>query len=106
VRRLVFTHSAQVNLTEIADYIERQSGSLATAERFCDGLIARCQHLAELPGVLGRARPELLPDLRSSPHGNYLIFFRYLDDALEVVNILEGHRDIAAFFRTDDQDPR
>lgn len=27
-----------------------------------------------------------------------MIFFRYRDDMLEVVNILEGHRDIEAFF--------
>jgi len=27
-----------------------------------------------------------------------VIFFRYRDDMLEVVNILEGHRDIDAFF--------
>jgi plasmid stabilization system protein ParE len=99
VLRLVFTHAAQVNVTEIADYIESASGSLAVAERFCDGLVAKCQHLANLPGFMGRARPELLPDLRSTPHGNYLIFFRYVDDTFEVVNILEGHRDIAAHFR-------
>jgi len=101
VPRLVFTHPAQVNLTEIADYIENASGSLAVAERFCDGLIAKCQHLADLPGLMGRARPELLPDLRSTPHGNYLIFFRYVDDTFEVVNIIEGHRDIAVYFSTD-----
>ena len=31
-----------------------------------------------------------------------MIFFRYRDDALEVVNILEGHRDIDAFFSKED----
>ena len=97
--RLVFTHSAQANLTEIADYIEHSSGSLATAERFTDNLVARCEHLAGLPGVLGRPRPELLPDLRSTPLGNYVIFFRYVADTFEVVNILERHRDVTAYFK-------
>jgi toxin ParE1/3/4 len=101
VPRLVFTHAAQANLTEIADYIESTSGNTAVAEHFCDELIAKCEHIAELPGLLGSARPELLPDLRSMPHGNYLIFFRYADATFEVVNILEGHRDIAAYFETD-----
>ena len=36
--------------------------------------------------------------LRSHPHRNYVIFFRYLGDALEIVHVLEGHRDIEAFF--------
>jgi plasmid stabilization system protein ParE len=103
VHRLVFTHAAQTNLLEIAEYIENASGNLATAERFTNELVARCEHLAELPGILGRPRPELLPNLRSTPHGNYVIFFRYVDDALEVVNILEGHRDIATHFKSSDE---
>jgi toxin ParE1/3/4 len=99
VPRLAFTHSAQTNLTEIANYIEDSSGSLATAEGFTESLVARCEHLAGLPGVLGRPRPELLPDLRSIPHGNYVIFFRYVADRFEVVNILERHRDVTAYFK-------
>ena len=103
MHRLVFTRAARINLIEIADYIEGTSGSPATAERFTETLIAKCEHLAELPGTLGRPRPELLPNLRSTPHGNYVIFFRYVDGTLEVVNILEGHRDVAAHFKADDE---
>ena len=103
MHRLVFTHAARTNLIEIADYIENASGSPATAERFTDALVARCEHLAELPGTLGRPRAELLPDLRSMPHGNYVIFFRYVDDRLEVVNILERHRDLATHFKADEE---
>jgi plasmid stabilization system protein ParE len=99
VPRLVFTHSAQANLIEIADYIESSSGSASVAERFSDALVAKCAHLAGLPGVLGRSRSELLPDLRSAPHGNYVIFFRYVADTFEVVAILERHRDVATHFR-------
>ena len=50
------------------------------------------------PGTLGRARPELGPDLRSVSHKGYVIFFRYADERFEVVDMLEGHRDIEAFF--------
>jgi toxin ParE1/3/4 len=45
-----------------------------------------------------RPRPELRPDLRSHHFETYVIFFRYVGDVLEVVNVLEGHRDIEAFF--------
>jgi plasmid stabilization system protein ParE len=61
-------------------------------------LIAKCRHLARLPVRMGRPRPELLLDLRSTPYGNYMIFFRYVGDTFEVVNILEGHLDIDAHF--------
>jgi toxin ParE1/3/4 len=50
---------------------------------------------------LGRARPELRPDIRSFPYKGYMIFFRYVGDAFEVVNILEGHRDLGTYFDTD-----
>ena len=67
--------------------------------RFTDELIDKCRDLAALPGTMGFARPELLPDLRSIPYGNYVIFFRYIGDAFEVLNILEGHRDIQSYFK-------
>ena len=30
---------------------------------------------------------------------NYMIFFRYIGDTVEIVNVIEGHRDIKALFR-------
>jgi len=94
VRRLVYLAAAERDLLSILDYITRESGSAAVGLGFTERLQAQCEKLASLPGTLGRARPEL----RSSALGNYVIFFRYRDDMLEVVNILEGHRDINALF--------
>ena len=47
---------------------------------------------------MGRSRSDLRPELRSQTYQSYIIFFRYMGDVLEIVNILEGHRDIDAFF--------
>lgn len=55
--------------------------------------------LAALAGTLGTPRPELLPDIRSIAHQGYVVFFRYLGDRIEIVNVLEGHRDIDGHFR-------
>ena len=98
MRRAVFLASVQADLVRILSYIARMSGSVTVAQRFVWELRDYCHHLASLPGTLGRARPELRPDLRSVPYKNYVIFFRYVDDHFEVVNILEGHRDIIAYF--------
>ncbi|MER2510754.1 MAG: type II toxin-antitoxin system RelE/ParE family toxin [Amaricoccus sp.] len=98
MRRLVYLAAAERDLLSILEYIARESGSLTIGLAFTERLQGQCARLASLPGTLGRARPELRPDLRSFPFGNYVIFFRYRDDVLEVVNVLEGHRDIDAFF--------
>jgi toxin ParE1/3/4 len=59
---------------------------------------AQCHKLAALDATVGRPRPELRPDIRSFPYKGYVIFFRYRARRFEVVNILEGHRDIESFF--------
>jgi len=49
-----------------------------------------------LPGTLGRARPELAEGVRSFAVRDYVIFLRYGPDVIEIINVLEGHRDIQA----------
>jgi toxin ParE1/3/4 len=98
VRELVYTLSAQDNLMSILEYIANESSDVATGLRFTTQLREQCSKLASLPGTLGRARPELRPDIRSFAFKGYVIFFRYLPDTFEVVNILEGHRDVDGYF--------
>jgi toxin ParE1/3/4 len=98
VRRATFLAAVQADFVRILTAIARGSGSVAVAQRFVRELRAYCHRLAALPGTLGRARPEVRPDLRSVPYKNYVIFFRYVEGRFEVVNILEGQRDILAYF--------
>jgi toxin ParE1/3/4 len=103
VPRLVLTPAAQADLIEIAAYIETAGGSLDTDERFADKLLDRCEELAARAVRMGRKRPELLPGLRSIAYRNYVIFFRYIglpeaEESFEVVNTLERHRDVDAYF--------
>jgi len=98
VPKLRFTAAAKSDLESIAEYILRQSANRKIADNFVRDLSEKCRELARAPIRIGRPRPELRPDLRSHSAGNYVIFFRYLDDILEIVSVLEGHRDIDAFF--------
>ena len=47
---------------------------------------------------LGRKREELLPHLRSFPLGNYVIFYRLMENEIEIVRILHGARDFPPLF--------
>ena len=105
MRKLVYLASVRADLVSILAYVAEGSGSLAVANGFVAQLRKRCRALASKPGVLGRARPELRPEIRSVAHKGYVIFFRYVDERLEVVNILEGHRDIDSWFAEAGDEP-
>ena len=98
MRRATFLASVRKDLLDILTYTAEQSGSVSVSEAFVRKLRAKCHKLAASPGTLGRARPELRPDIRSFPYLGYVIFFRYEGDRFEVVNVLEGHRDVEAHF--------
>lgn len=99
MRRLIFSAAAQSDLSDISDWIDEQSSSRDLAEAIVERLIQRCEKLSELPGTHGTARPELRPDIRSTPQEGYTIFFRYGSDSLEIVNILHGARDVEDYYR-------
>lgn len=100
--RLRYTAAARDDLVSISRYVADQSGSRALAERFTGRLRAKCREIAGSPIRLGRPRPNLVRDVRSLTVGNYMIFFRYVGDVVEIVNVFEGHRDIEALFREED----
>jgi toxin ParE1/3/4 len=101
VRQLIYLASARQDFLDIQRYIARESGHLSVARRFVAQLQQQCGKLATLSVMIGRPRPELRADIRSCPFKGYTIFFRYLPDTVEIVNVLQGHRDIDAFFRQD-----
>lgn len=100
MRPLIYLKGARNDLRRIAEHIALESGSRATAVNYVARLRGQCARLASLPGTLGRSRPDLLHDMRSFPFGRYLIFFRYRSDAVEIIDILEAHRDIEAWFKS------
>jgi toxin ParE1/3/4 len=92
--------SAIADLVNVLESITRVSGSIDIGLQFVGALRRPCRRLAALPGFHGRARRELRPDIRSIACDvvafSYVIFFRYAEDAFEVVNIIEHDRDIRA----------
>ncbi len=97
--KLRYTSEALDNLADITAYIAISSGSRTLGEGFVAAIREQCARLASLPGTLGRERSELRADLRSIAFKGYIIFFRYRGENFEVTTVLEGHRDIDAFFR-------
>jgi toxin ParE1/3/4 len=101
VKRLVYADEALEDLAEIYDFVSDVAGDDA-AQSTVAALRKKSRQLAELSGTLGRPRPEVRAEIRSFPFRGYVIFFRYADDQLVVINILSARRDIDAHFGNDD----
>lgn len=97
--QLRYLEQAKTDLIQIKRSIARESGSNEIAIRYTEKLRQQYQKRAELPGTIGRARPELMEGVRSLPYGNYVILFRYRSSFVEVLSIIDGHRDIEEMFR-------
>ncbi len=101
--RLVYRAAARRAIAEIAAYIERESQSRAVADDFIDNLTDYCERIAKLPGMMGRPRPDLGRDVRSTTFGNYVVFLRYADEDgprshLYITQVIHGARDMNAYF--------
>ena len=67
------------------------------ADQLIDKLKETFDLMATQP-LMGRARPELAPALRSFTHGRYVIFYLPIEDGVNLVRILDGRQDLDAIF--------
>lgn len=80
---------AEADIEAIALYIAEDNPS--AARHWHEDIYRRCQRIGEMPGI-GIARPEVRPELRSLPAGNYLILYRQIDEGAEIVRVVHGAR--------------
>ena len=91
---------AQADLEEIWWYIAEENEQ--AADLLIDEIIERFPRLAQFP-KMGRKRAEILKGLRSFPVQRYTIFYRLVDEGIEVIRVLHSARDIEKLF-LDNQD--
>ena len=86
---------AEADILEIWGYIAEDS--VAAADRWVDKLDEKFALWATQP-MMGCARDELSPGIRSLAFGRYVVFFQPLPDGIDVIRVLHGSRDINASF--------
>jgi len=86
---------ARSDLIEIWSYIAEDS--IANADAFIDKL-HEIMKVLSLQSEAGRRQEELAPGLLSFPFGRYIIFYRAVEDAIEIIRVLHGARDIPTLF--------
>jgi toxin ParE1/3/4 len=86
---------AKVDLDEIWLYITQDNPD--AADKYIRAIVSRFPTLASMP-LMGRQREELSPRLRSFPVGRHVIFYRPLDNGVEIARVLDGARDLPPLF--------
>ncbi|MEM8640216.1 MAG: type II toxin-antitoxin system RelE/ParE family toxin [Cyanobacteria bacterium P01_G01_bin.54] len=94
-----FTRTASQDVEAMLDRLADLS-TVDRSEVFLQKLNQVCAKLLMFPGM-GRKRYELLPDLRSFPVEDYLIFYRSLVEGIEIVREVSGYRDLEQLFELD-----
>ena len=93
--KLIIAPTARQDLSDIFDYIARDKP--IAAANWVENIEQKCQLIATTP-EFGETRPEYGDDIRSSVVGRYVIFFRPIDDGIEVVRVIPGDRDIRSLY--------
>ena len=89
--RILRTRESRCDFDEIWGYIAVRD--LFAADRLIKHFDATLSVIASAPDI-GRNVEEFGPNLRSFPIGSYLIFYRPIEDGIQLLRIVHGARDI------------
>jgi toxin ParE1/3/4 len=83
------------DLEQIIDYLAMDN--IGRGENFLDEFNKKCRYLTQFP-MMGRTYREIRSYLRGLPMKNHIIFYRVLNDGLEIMRVVQANRDLEAIF--------
>ncbi len=86
---------ASQDLDKIFSYFT--SRNVDAGERFVLAFEKKCENLRQFPNM-GRRYAALAPSLRGIPLDNYIIFYRVIDDKIEIVRVVSGYQNLESLF--------
>jgi toxin ParE1/3/4 len=87
-----YSELASADLYENAEFIARDKPD--AAYRWVETIDAVCQTLAANPETGQQRTSKNHGPCRSFTSGNYVIFFRGIDDGVEIIRVVRGERDL------------
>lgn len=97
MRSLSYTPDARRDILDIWLFIHRDSPR--HADRLVEHIHAQCEKLREFPHA-DRVRLEFKRRVRSTPVGDYVIFYAVSATKLSVVRVVHGSRDLPALLES------
>jgi toxin ParE1/3/4 len=95
--RIRIPHRAEADLDEI--WLHVAESNPRAADRLIAKIVDKYQTLLRFP-EMGSLCEELAPRLRSLAVGNYAIFYRPIENGIEIVRVVHAARDLPTLFRT------
>ncbi|MDX2241473.1 MAG: type II toxin-antitoxin system RelE/ParE family toxin [Leptolyngbyaceae cyanobacterium bins.302] len=95
MKNLRITLPASQDLDEISDHFLAQS--VDAGDRFVEAFNQKCTQLARYP-YIGKSYAYLRPGLRGLLMMNYIIFYRVIDDDVEILRVVNGYRNLQDVF--------
>jgi toxin ParE1/3/4 len=86
---------ASRDLDDIAEYFVETN--VEAGERFFQKFNQKCQQLVIFPSS-GKSYAEIRTDLRGVSLDGYIIFYRILEDGIEILRVVSGRRNLPALF--------
>lgn len=96
MNRYVINILASRDLNEIADYFAQTN--LEVGDRFFREFNRKCQQLTTFPNS-GKSYGEIRADLRGLSFEGYIIFYRLLNDDIEILRVVSGRRNFKFLFQ-------
>ena len=95
MKQHIISPEASQDLSDIIDYFTGRN--IDAGERFVDEFAKKCKYLANFPNM-GRSYANIKPELRGVPLDGYIIFYRVMDDGIEIVRVVSGYRNLESLF--------
>ena len=94
----IISQLAIKDLEEIIDYFSEHN--IEAGEKFLSEFEKKCKYLVDFPSI-GRGYDDIKPSLRGLPLASYIIFYRSINDGIEIVRVISGYRDLESLFLED-----
>ncbi len=89
--KLFFTPLAAADLDGVLDYIAEHRPQ--TAKKVVQKIWERCEKICSFP-EMGQVRPEFPGNYRSTTVQRWVLFYRVVEDRIEIHRVLDSARDI------------
>lgn len=96
MKEVVFSPESLNDLDEIWLYIAQDN--INRADHFVNELQALCEGKLAMFPKMGSRRDYLEKNILAFPHQNYMIYYRELENTLEIVRLMHGSIDVENTF--------